>query len=1106
MASFQSVHAQSEFSLPKITPLTPNAAEFNRYGDYKVSALTGRPEINIPVYTIETPRLSLPISLNYHASGIKVSQVATWAGLGFSLNAGGVISRTVRGLPDEVADGWVKHNASTLDIMNLTDAEEVRKYADLSKDSSPDFFSYNIPSKAGKFVYRKSLTAFEAVPFEPIEIKWTNSSQDNNAFEITDENGIRYVFEQRQLFFNDNATEVPAGLRNYIQSWYLTKMISADGSDVISFEYEIGAVITPISEGRSTLPEWLVQRKYYSIYSGLNGNYLSNSTSEQTDFINTAEPRLKQITFRNGKVVFHANTGRKDYPGPMLDSITVHTKNSSGRYDRIRKFAFDYTYFTTDNPVLQYDYRLKLTSLTEVDLSGENNHKTHKFFYNQSVKLPSTQSTAQDYWGYYNGRDQGFLPNVPPALPELQQVFGSKNIGAADRRVSEEHIQAGMLQKIVYPPGGYSSFKFESNKYMTEATTSPINYSIVPSTRVTAAGMTNPVTKTINFTWPNNAITRGTVNIHFSPHGDPGPFDVNTMQKVEIRDLTDNKSMGAWSHNQDFSSPKDIQEVIDFIKGHEYSIKITVRDEVSQLSPTYVTASIYTIKDVTVEPKVVSGGGLRIAEISHYTKNNVLANTEKYSYGTGDNGIGEILRSDKDFNENYYKKKTRVKKPANECDTALPCACHLDIRNEVIYIGEGSYSQVTLEGAHIIYNSVTKKKYGSGGEINGKTVYSADVNMVIDSIYNPNVPGQREYLNNTLDGYKIPSEKHYAYDNETGNYRLVKEKIYDYSLFETPGEYSVNVHRKMYNSGNCYAVRWDDFQRRNYDLRFGCYKLTRITERDHQREGGPIEKITQYSYDNKNHLFPTRTETTRSDETKVITVTTYPPDYASGSTFIEDMKSGHLINYPIERIAYQDKGGAKTILSGSLTKYHEGGKGLKSSESLLEPSTPVTLSSFKFSNRAKGIIPTNNNTPTAFSPDSRYKQRLVYNRYDNQANLLQYTLSNGPSTSFIWGYNGQYPVARIENATYTQIEGLTGFGTGFNLGAKGLSPTQENSLRSLSNTQVTTYTHKPLIGVSTITDPRGEKTTYTYDTFNRLEFIKDETNKLLEAYKYHYKN
>ena len=52
---------------------------------------------------------------------------------------------------------------------------------------------------------------------------------------------------------------------------------------------------------------------------------------------------------------------------------------------------------------------------------------------------------------------------------------------------------------------------------------------------------------------------------------------------------------------------------------------------------------------------------------------------------------------------------------------------------------------------------------------------------------------------------------------------------------------------------------------------------------------------------------------------------------------------------------------------------------------------------------------------------------------------------------------------------------------------------------------VTTYTHIPLVGVSTITDPKGLKTTYEYDAFNRLKWVKDHEGNVLQKYCYNYK-
>jgi len=38
-------------------------------------------ELNIPLYTMKSRDASVPIALNYHASGLKVAETASWVGL-----------------------------------------------------------------------------------------------------------------------------------------------------------------------------------------------------------------------------------------------------------------------------------------------------------------------------------------------------------------------------------------------------------------------------------------------------------------------------------------------------------------------------------------------------------------------------------------------------------------------------------------------------------------------------------------------------------------------------------------------------------------------------------------------------------------------------------------------------------------------------------------------------------------------------------------------------------------------------------------------------------------------------------------------------------------
>lgn len=90
--------AQSDnILISNVTPPSPHAQSMLKAGHFPVSGYTGVPDITIPLYTVQLKDFSFPVSLSYNASGIKVNEEATRVGLGWTLNAGGVVTHTVRG-------------------------------------------------------------------------------------------------------------------------------------------------------------------------------------------------------------------------------------------------------------------------------------------------------------------------------------------------------------------------------------------------------------------------------------------------------------------------------------------------------------------------------------------------------------------------------------------------------------------------------------------------------------------------------------------------------------------------------------------------------------------------------------------------------------------------------------------------------------------------------------------------------------------------------------------------------------------------------------------------------------------------------------------------
>ena len=113
------------------------------------------------------------------------------------------------------------------------------------------------------------------------------------------------------------------------------------------------------------------------------------------------------------------------------------------------------------------------------------------------------------------------------------------------------------------------------------------------------------------------------------------------------------------------------------------------------------------------------------------------------------------------------------------------------------------------------------------------------------------------------------------------------------------------------------------------------------------------------------------------------------------------------------------------------------------------------------------------------------------------------------ATTYLWGYNYQHPIAKIEGTTYSEVTGKISE-TNLNTIAAKVQPATADfaiidSLRiKLPQALVTTHTYKPLVGMLTMTDPRGVITKYDYDSFWRLSKV-TKAGRVIESFEYNYK-
>lgn len=80
---------------------SPDVAAMSTFGSVPVSLYTGTPDVSIPLYDIKIGNYNMPITASYHLASVKPHLSPSILGVGWSLIAGGYITRTVREFYDE---------------------------------------------------------------------------------------------------------------------------------------------------------------------------------------------------------------------------------------------------------------------------------------------------------------------------------------------------------------------------------------------------------------------------------------------------------------------------------------------------------------------------------------------------------------------------------------------------------------------------------------------------------------------------------------------------------------------------------------------------------------------------------------------------------------------------------------------------------------------------------------------------------------------------------------------------------------------------------------------------------------------------------------------
>jgi YD repeat-containing protein len=1142
----QFVNAQKPYSLPQVTPKSPNVSGLQKYGDIPVSLSTGVPNISIPLTNIEVDGLSLPITLSYHNTGLKVQEIPSMMGLGFDLQYGGVISYDQHGLNDYdlTNNGLLVSSTARQNLnrylagtMNTTDRYNyLEAVLNSEQDSEFDLYHFNFLGYTGTFYFDTTGVAI-VMPKTDLKI-----AKIDTGLKVLDNAGNQFYFQAAEGSSSYEAvTTYVSPSISCVSGWYLSKIITRSGR-LIRFTYK------PYSMGYTKTVSCIT---HYPSTTGCPTSSLDN-----TDVLITQSFLLPDsIVFDQGYVKFARSASvRQDIVQyPFMDSIPSLTGfsvyNSSGQ--PVHEFSFLQGYFP-GTP------RLKLNGVQEK--AGSEIGRTWTFrYYKDSTSFPYFFSKGFDHWGYYNGQD--YNETLIPDADYSSFVANWRNYitsGYADRTSNFNYSQYGLLKTITYPTGGSTMLEYEPNQVRVAHYSDIVQYPFLrwssgslPTVTIPIAGHNTLFSGNITdtFTVTENTPVYATAFLENDPsYLAPASITFTGPEAGRAKLYALLSQSCTTDHCQGFGT-----FVLD---SGTYTYTLSTGYNYDQQRTLHCNFEISRqALDTAGGLPPFELGGCRIKRVITYDSiAGIRSMTKKFIY---DDSLSHVVFR----NIPNYLSRSEVGVTAG-FTSCVDCGTEYKIHGEPVVPYVGS----TVEYGHVTELYDTS---GRGGKVEHYYVTSADIGGSISG--QPFVAP----INTTWRAGQVAAENVYKYAG--GTYTLVQSQNNDYYISDrlrpTNGikvEYSryctaSNPTERIHRTG--LATLFTELMYRNQS-----------TTTDYLND--TMARVTSTSAASSYHTMPTLIQSVDSKKQPVKEKTRYSFDYDTSVTpttsealAIRGIVRKNML-VPIEKLLIKTLHDTDYVVGGTLYTYRLD-KPVLSKIYALKLAAPVLYSSFTVSSI---------NGSGNFVKDSRYEERLIENKYDGFNNIIEQYKASDTKVTYIWDYQKYYPIAEVVNAdsgsvAYTSFEadgtgdwtiasssrdntqGITGRSSyqlsNGSISKSGLSSavaytlsywTKNSAPLTITGTVGTpqkgktisgwtcfvhtisgvsqvalsgsgiidelrlypkaahmkTYTFDPLIGMTSESDVRNSITYYEYDGFGRLTTIKDQDKNILKTVDYKY--